>query len=404
MNRPQYLYFDDPLKLEFDAEIIETRNLGDGLWGVILDRTYFYPTGGGQAHDTGQLGETRVLDVRRDESSSQVVHVVTRELPLGRVHAKIDHERRLRHMQHHTAQHLLSACFHRLYGLETLSSGIHGYSPATIDLPDTTFSLDQLNAVENMAHEMIFANLEVKTYFVKLDQRQSVPFRRPPKIEGEVRVVEISEFDYSACGATHCLSTGEIGLLKIIKTERQNQKTRIHFVAGIQALAYFQETQGMVTALAEQSSVHFTELPQVFARQEEALKLAQNELVELKAEMLSVEMERLLQKANLRDGHRWVVAAFENRPANDIQMLAKQLRTQAGVVTVLATLQNEKLALLVACADDVDENDAHAGELLKGLLVFVGGRGGGNAQMAQGGGNITAEQYQTLKEIILKNS
>ena len=112
----------------------------------------------------------------------------------------------------------------------------------------------------------------------------------------------------------------------------------------------------------------------------------------------------MLQKANLRDGHRWVVAAFENRPANDIQMLAKQLRTQAGVVTVLATLQNEKLALLVACADDVDENDAHAGELLKGLLVFVGGRGGGNAQMAQGGGNITAEQYQTLKEIILKNS
>ena len=402
MSRPQYAYFDDPLKLEFDAQIIETRDLGEGRWGIILDQTYFYPTGGGQAHDTGLLGETRVLDVWRDGTTSQVVHVVGSELAPGRIHAEINPERRQRHMQHHTAQHLLSACFAALYGLETLSSSIHGDTPSTLDLPDTPLTLEQLTAVENLAHEKIFANLGVKTYFVEQDQRQSVPFRRPPKVDGEVRVVEIAGFDYSACGATHCLSTGMIGMLKIVKTERQNQKNRVHFVAGIQGLAYFQAVQGVVDNLTEQSSAHFAELPEFFARQADTLKSTQKELADLKTVMLSIEAERLLRSAQLRDGLRWVIAAFDDRPASDLQILAKTLRAELGVVSVLVTCPGEKLAMLVACADDV--KTVHAGDLLKEFLQPVGGRGGGSAQMAQGGGVVSPGQYQALKEMMLNYS
>ncbi|MBT3389194.1 MAG: hypothetical protein HN413_02165 [Chloroflexi bacterium] len=400
MSRPQYAYFDDPLKLEFDAQIVETRDLGADRWGVILDQTYFYPTGGGQAHDTGLLGEARVLDVWRDGATSQVVHVVERELAPGSIHAEINPERRQRHMQHHTAQHLLSACFYQLYGLETLSSSIHGDTPSTIDLPDRPLTLEQIISVENLAHEKIFTNLGVKTYFVEQDQRQSVPFRRPPKVDGEVRVVEIDAFDYSACGATHCPSIGMIGMLKIVKTERQNQKNRVHFVAGIQALSYFQEVQGVVDSLAEQSSTHYAELPEFFARQSDTLKSTQKELVDLKDEMLSMEAERLLRGAQLRDGIRWVVATFDERPTSELQIMTKALRTEAGVVSILATWQSEKFALLVACADDV--KTIRAGDLLKELLQPVGGRGGGSAQMAQGGGLVDVAQYQALKDRILK--
>ncbi len=234
--KKQYRYFEDPLKFEFDANVVDVQPLDDGRFGMILDESYYYPTGGGQEYDTGRLDDTPVVDVWRDETTSLVVHVVERKLPLGNVRGKIDGERRMRHMQHHSAQHLLSACFKKLLNLDTLSAHISGYSPSSIDLPDVQLDSDNLTSVESLANEIVFRNLGIKTTFVEQDQVRAVPLRRPPKVQGDIRVVEIEGFDWSACGGTHCLSTGMIGMVKIFKMERQNKKLRVYFKAGWQAI------------------------------------------------------------------------------------------------------------------------------------------------------------------------
>src|SRR4030042_3538542 len=124
----QLLYQEDSTKLEFDAKVVEILSLLNGRRGVVLDQSYFYPTGGGQEHDTGQLGSARVMEVYKDEGTSNLVHVVEGEVKLGPVRACINAERRLRHMQHHTAQHLLTQCLLRQTGYETVSANIKGYS------------------------------------------------------------------------------------------------------------------------------------------------------------------------------------------------------------------------------------------------------------------------------------
>ncbi len=167
---PQLLYLSDPLTLEFETEIQERQVLPDGKLGVILDGTYFYPTGGGQEHDTGSLGNARVVDVIKTDEGEAVVHVLDGEPGAGLLRASIDTERRIRHMQHHTAQHLMSGCFQQAFDLETLSSGIHGYAPTTIDLPDSEFSRADLDRIEVSANQMVYENLAVKSYFVKAEE------------------------------------------------------------------------------------------------------------------------------------------------------------------------------------------------------------------------------------------
>jgi alanyl-tRNA synthetase len=395
--RPQYAYFDDPLKLEFQAQVEESKSLQDGRYAVSLDMTYFYPTGGGQEHDTGTLGDHAVLDVWRDETTSRVVHVLERPLPPGPIQALIDSERRYRHMQHHSAQHLLSACFQQLFELETFSANINGFSPSTIDLPEARLTAEMFEQVENLAADIIFQNLKIKTTFVEQEQLQTVPLRRPPKVQGEVRVVEIAGFDYSACGGTHCLATGMIGMLKILKSENLSQRTRIHFMAGFQALSNFQQAHNSVSTLAEELSIHSADLVATVRKQAAYLKRAQKELRALDKLRIAKETEEMLESSVPVAEYHLVRGKYQDRPAADLQDLAKICRQQAGVITVLAARSDEKLTLIAACSDDVP---LHAGNLLNAILEPLGGRGGGGPQMAQGGGNISAQQFEHLLDNI----
>ncbi len=398
--RPQYGYFADPFLLEFDSRVTQMLSLPDGRVGAILERTWFYPTGGGQAHDLGTLNGIPVLDVYRQEATGEVVHV----LASGKlasdepVHAWIDGDRRLRHMQHHTAQHLLSACLQRLFGLETLSAHISGYSPSTIDFPDRSLGEDELAQVERLAHEVIFQNRPVTTYFVPAAEAARLPLRRPPKVSGEVRVVEIKDWDYSACGGTHCLSTGMIGVVKILKTERRNQKTRLHFVAGWQALERFQELHAIVGALGTALSAGKHDLLAAVQRQSKALRDAQKELQTLRLERVPIDAQHLLVDAISLGDVRLVTALFVDRPAGELPALAKELTKTRGVVALLSTVSGEaKFSVVLTRHEAVA---LHAGECLRRWLTPLGARGGGDEMFARGGGAVTEEQVRNWLENI----
>lgn len=388
-------YFDNPLETEFTAEVIETLRDARGF-GVILAETAFYPTSGGQAHDTGVLGDSRVVDVVVDDDE-RIIHYLNKEIEVGAYPAKIDWERRFANMQHHTGQHILSAAFWQEMKLETLSSHISGETPSTIDFDIDALTPEEIARVEDVANAIIFENRIVKTYFVS--SKSEVSFRRPPKVDGEIRVIEIDGFDYSACGGTHTPQTGMVGTLKVVKTERVNQKLRVHFVAGTQALAYFDSLQTAATKTAALLDVGIADMPETLARLQSQLKDAERELKSLRDMKLDVEAQKMVQLAEPIEEKWLATAVFENRDPGELRALAFKLRQYPKMVALLAVHDGKKLSLVVACANDVELN---ANELLQDHLAPFGGRGGGDKSIAQGGGAAedVSDLFRHTKEMV----
>ena len=387
----EQLYFDAPLTFEFTAQVTESRPLDGGRFGLVMPRTYFYPTSGGQEHDTGFIGEARVLDVYKD--NGDIIHVIDKDLALGDYPARIDRERRIRAMQHHTAQHILSASFLKVADINSLSANINGDSPSTIDLEVGEVAPEILHRAEELANNIFFENRLVKTYNVTQDEINRLPVRKPPKVSGMIRVVEVDGFDYTPCGGTHCPNTGMVGLLKIVKTERVNQKLRVHFVAGQQALEFFQQVQDAVQGAALLLDSGLEGVPNGVERLQSQLKQAQHELDGLRGVVLTVEAEKLSAAAEPVENVRLVTALFENRPAAELRSLADKLRREPNLVTVLASFDGSKLSVVAACGQ---ESGVNARDLLQNHLAPFDGHGGGNAGLAQGGGPANRSVLEVL--------
>ncbi|MFL7867640.1 MAG: DHHA1 domain-containing protein [Anaerolineales bacterium] len=377
----EQLYFDAPLTLEFTAQVTESRPLDGGRFGLVLPRTYFYPNSGGQEHDTGSIGEARVLDVYKE--NGDIVHITDKALEPGDYPARIDRERRIRAMQHHTAQHILSASFLEVADIDSLSANINGDNPSTIDLEVGEVSPDILRRAEAFANSVFFENRAVKTYNVTQEEIARLPVRKPPKVSGLIRVVEVDGFDYTPCGGTHCPNTGMVGLLKIVKTERVNQKLRVHFVAGYQALDYFNAYQDVAQRTAALLETGLDGIPTVLEHKLEQLKAAQSELETLHAGLLAAEADQLAASAQTVGSLRLVTALFRDRPAADLRSLGMKLRNVPALVALLAAYDGGKLSMVVACAKG---SDLDARDLLKKHLAPFNGRGGGDVSLAQGGG------------------
>lgn len=382
MSPTEQRYFENQLCLEFEAEVIDSFPLPDGRTGVVLPYTFFYPTGGGQEHDTGTIGPARVEGVYKEEDG-RIIHVLSRPLTIGHYPARIDWPRRLRHMQHHTAQHVLTGSFVTLLGLETLSAHINGDAPSTIDLNADKVPASDLLRVEEYANQIVFENRIVKSYYVSDEQAASIPFRKAPAVSGRIRVIEVDGFDYSACGGTHCPQTGMVGLIKIVRAERVNQKLRIHFVAGVQALETFRLSLSSAQEAATLLDTGIGNLAEAIRRLQERLKTLESEVEALQQERLEQEAQRLVTSAKMIGRWRLVMATFHSRSPAELRLLAGKLRLYPDVVGLLASHDGQKLSLVVVCGADTGLD---ARLLLERHLALLGGRGGGDVFIAQGGG------------------
>lgn len=388
----EQLYFDDPLHLEFSAEVMETFPLPDGKTAAILPRTCFYPTGGGQEHDCGTIGEAAVLDVYKDESD-RIVHVLDRQLAPGTYPARVDRDRRLRAMQHHTGQHLLSAAFLRILDLESVSANINAYTPSTVDLDAADVAPADLQRVEEAVNAIIFEDRAVKSYFVDEAGLASLPLRKPPKVSGCIRVVEVDGYDYTPCGGTHCTSTGMIGLLKIVRTEHLSRKLRLHFVAGLQALEVFRTVHESARQAADLLSARPEDLGSLVQKLLDQAAQMRSELETLRAEALDSEAQRLAQEAEPVGRIRLVTRLYAARPAAELRALAGKLSANKDLAAVLASHDGQKLSLVVSSAPGCG---LEARRLLERLLAPLGGRGGGDSVLAQGGGTIAGAALPDL--------
>jgi len=391
MTPTRQLYFEDPLTLDFIAQVTESRPLDGGRFGVVLPRTYFYPTSGGQEHDTGSIGDAHVSDVYKDNGN--IIHVVDQPLSPGEYPARIDRVRRIRAMQHHTAQHILSASFLEVADIDSISANINGDTPSTIDLDAKDVPDETLRRAEEFANGIFFENRVVKSFYVTDAEVPELPFRKPPKVSGRIRVVEVDGFDLTPCGGTHVTGTGMIGMLKIVRTERVRQNLRIHFVAGYQALEFFQQVQLAAQGAALLLDTGLEDVVSTVERLQEQLKRAQSEMDNLRGIVLGVEADKLIAAAEEVGELRLVTALFENRPATELRSLANRLRKEPDMVAVLATFDGAKLSMVSACGQ---KSGINARDLLQNHLAPFGGRGGGDASLAQGGGATNKSALEVL--------
>jgi len=386
------LYYADAYLRAFDARVIE-RLTWDGRPAVVLERTAFYPTSGGQPNDTGSLDGVQVVDVVEREADGAVVHILADELPGDTVHGEINWVRRFDHMQQHTGQHILSQAF--TIALEADTVGFHlGGEVSTIDLNRAPLSEDQLNQVEGLANEVVFSNKLVDARFVDRRELEKLPLRKPPQVTGPIRIVEVAGFDWSPCGGTHCQRTGEVGIIKVVRAERRGAETRVHFLCGERALADYRRKNRLVLDLAARFSVGDWELADAVERLSEEARTYHKQVRALQEQLLDYEAAALIAGAEKLAG-AWVVRrTYTDRSVDEIRHLAQRLTAEPGVIALLGQgSAGEKVQLVFARSADLTY-DMNA--LLRAACQVIGGSGGGRPNFAQGGGPDGARVEEAL--------
>ena len=385
------LYYGDPYLTRFAARVQESLEW-EGRPAVLLDRTAFYPTGGGQPTDTGVLRATDgstgpdgvgVIEVLERPEDGEVLHVLAQPLDAQEVEGELDWQRRFDLMQQHTGQHILSAV-----ALDVLKANTVGFhlsdDYATIDLDRAPLSDEDLTKVEDLANAAVFEDRQAVARFVPDEEVPSLPLRKALVHEGPVRVVEIPDLDCSACGGTHVRRTGEVGLIKITRSERRGDETRIEFLCGRRALADYRAKNALLMNLAREYTVGHWEVADLVGRLAGELKESRRELRQVRDALLDSEAAVLWHESTAAGAARIVHAHLPGRAPDDLKHLAQRLVEHPRTAVLLASgEEGQKGFFTFARSDDLD---VHMGALVREACQVIGGGGGGRPEFAQGGG------------------
>ncbi|MEZ4767158.1 MAG: alanyl-tRNA editing protein [Caldilineales bacterium] len=370
------LYYDDSYATTFAARLVAASEFS-GRPAVALDRTGFYPTGGGQPCDMGWLNGVPVVDVV--DGGAMVWHVLAGPLDATDVRGEIDWPRRWDHMQNHSGQHILSQSFIEIGGALTVAWHLSGNS-LTIDLNRTDLDDAALADAERLANQIVQRNLPITARVVAEEDLPALALRKQPDIDGALRIVEIGDFDRVACSGTHVAATAQVGLIKLLRTERRGQETRVHFVCGGRALADYERKHDLTRRLALRFACAEDELDRAVDRLHEQSNANYKALKEAQAALVEAEAQRLLAATPATgDGLRLLVAQYPGWQGEQVKQLALTLRSQPGLVIVLAG--GAVPQVFVARSPDVSLD---SGQVLRTLVAAFGGKGGGRGDYAQG--------------------
>lgn len=387
------LYYNDSFLYDFDAEVREVQD--SPRPSLILDRTAFYPTSGGQIHDSGHITvansdhKFRVTEVA-DTEDGHVVHYLEAPLDVSagtRIHGQIDAARRRDHMQQHSAQHVLSAAFIELFDMPTVSFHMaDDYCSIDLDLSDLntpTLTQSQVESAERRANEIILENRPVSIRYVAREEAAGLGLRKPPT-EGrdQLRLIDIQNFDLSACGGTHVNSTGQIAGLLCRKFEKVRQGWRVEFVAGQRAVSVARRDFQTLSETAALFSAHIYDTPTQARKSLDEIRSLRKQHEQISSELATAQAGRLLAETPENGGRRLILHTFPDRDLNFLKLLAQRLTRQASNAIVLLAAESPQPVLIFAQSPG-QPNDMAA--LLKQAVASHGGRGGGSKDLAQGG-------------------
>jgi alanyl-tRNA synthetase len=389
------LYYSDSHLIEFDAVVTDVSERVSGWTAVTLDRTAFYPTGGGQPSDTGTLNETRVVECLDDEQTG-VWHVLQGRAPeVGtRVRGRVDWSRRLDHMQQHTGQRILSQAFVTLFKAPTHSFRVLEHAcEIDVELKNPTTEIIE-RAVE-LANNVIWEDRPITIKQVTSDEASELALRKEPSRQGDLRLIEIEGFDLTPCGGTHAFRTGEVGMIAVRSWERAKGLTRIEWVAGCRALADYRlanqsarETAALFSSGRDEAAAHAGKLIEENKELHRRLRV----LEEIAAR---VEADDLWTAAQVGPGEvRIICHSFDNRDADSLRRLASSLAARPKTVALLGSRDQDAARLVFARSEDA-AGDMNA--LMREACVLLEGRGGGKPDLAQGGGKNVSNLEKALE-------
>lgn len=395
------LFYRDAYQTEFTTQLVKADQDEGGRPYVVLEETAFYPTGGGQPHDTGSLNSVRVIDV--EEVEGEIRHYVT--LPIeeaSTVHGLVDWSRRFDHMQQHTGQHILSAIMQDEFDMATVSFHL-GKDTVSIDLDAESLSEETLHKVEQRVNDVIRDNRLVETKWMTVDEANQYPLRKTLSVDEAVRLVIISDIDYNGCGGTHPGSTGEVQMIKVLGWTRQKRNVRLEFVCGNRVLEQLEKKHSVLSGIKMQMKRPEEELEHEVSSLIKESKAKDKQLAEQTAQLLDYEARDLAAFPQETDEMSIIQRVFENRTIKTLQDLGKKIVEQApnGIV-VLVSEQEEQLQFVLAQGSDVSGNMKEAAQQ---TMPLIEAKGGGKPGFVQGGGTkaLTAEEFANrLKKAALE--
>lgn len=384
MPATERIYYDDSHLIEFEARVIDKTERVSGWTAVTLDRTAFYPTGGGQPSDTGTLDGLRVVECLDDENDC-VLHMIQGRAPEvgAAVKGRIDWPRRLDHIQQHTGQHILSQAFITLFNAPTRGFRVLDQS-CEIDVELTNPTDAAIDRAVELANNVIWEDRTITIKTVTPEEASNLPLRKDPAREGALRVIEIEGFDLTPCGGTHAFRTGEVGMIAVRSWERAKGLTRIEFLAGGRALADYRRANQTARSVAGLFSAARDDAAKLTTRMIEENKELHRRVRALEEVAAKVEANDLIATTPANSaGTRVIARVFDNRDAESLKRLALALIAHPETIALLGSRDQEAARLVFAKSVDA-EGDMNA--LMREACATLDGRGGGKADLAQGGG------------------
>ncbi len=382
---------------------------------VILRETAFYPTSGGQVHDTGWLTlegaeRLRVTEIA-DAEDGRILHYLQADAKLPavgiRVSGSIDPERRRDHMQQHSGQHVLSAAFVELYQMPTVSFHM-GEDYCSIDLATPAVSAAQIAGAEMRANQVVFENLPVVIRYVSRAEAEKLGLRKlPPAERDELRLVDFEKFDVTACGGTHVNSSGQIGSILLRKTEKTRQGTRVEFVCGDRAVRMARHDFLALSEAAALFSAKLGDVPDQIRKTLEQTKLINKQKDDALDQLAELMALSALHSQLETNGRKIIVKAFADRDIGFAKLFAQKVTRTATPAIALVASTVDPAGLVFAQTPTPASGGSGSvpdmGALLKQVLSSVGGRGGGTRDFAQGGipaggSNININVDQLLRQ------
>ncbi|QWG34584.1 alanyl-tRNA editing protein [Bacillus mycoides] len=391
----QKLYYIDAYQQTFTTKVIKQEHDTEGNLYVVLNETAFYPTGGGQPHDTGTLNGIAVLGV--EEVDEEIRHFIAERLHTEEIEGKINWERRFDHMQQHAAQHILSAAFWDHFNIPTI--GFHlGKETITIDLETENLHAETVEKAVQIANKIVFENHPIRIEWMDLEEAKTLPLRKEPNMTENIRVVIIENYDYNGCGGTHPKHTGEVGPIQVLGWERNKGSIRLTFIAGWRTLKLIGQQHQIMKDVSKQLNSSETDIPakvaQILTSQKENEKAIQT----MNEKLLFAEANELLQQPAEIHAGTLISRAFTNRSMQEVAKLAAIItEQQEHAITYFVIENDDKLQCILACGKAVtlDMNT-----LLKDALPSIEGKGGGNKKSARGGGKAIMSGDEFLSRLV----
>lgn len=391
------LFYEDQYIKNFIAEIEEIKEVDD-KYHVLLNKTAFFPGGGGQYCDLGTIDNIDVIDIY--EEDNKIYHILNKKpIRIHKVKCEIDWNRREYGMQHHFGQHVISACFNNEYKAKTI--GFHlGNEFATVDI-EGYFHEDDMMKIEKMCNEIIRENIPVEFFTINKKEAKKLKIKDDlSKIDNEVRVVKFGDLDINLCCGVHVKNTLDLRMIKIKRFEKYKKGTRIEFLCGTKAINELLKRDMYLNKICKYLSSNEEDALKGIENLNDKVNKLNKENKRLEDIISSYEIQDMINNAIKIDNKNIVTKIYEDKNMNYINKIGNKITEYDNMVGLFALKNENRINLLFTCSKNIDDLDMNL--LLKDSIKLIDGKGGGSKVLAQGGGKDNGNLDSLFNYVLMK--